>query len=137
METGVSVKSFEDLKCYQKARALRLSLARVVRGFPAGERYRLSDQMLRAARSVTANIAEGFGRHHHTENLPFCRQARGSLTEGLEHLNTALDEEMISKEVDESLRTQIEETWRVLNGYLAYLQRCVTSGVPRNEEHDN
>ena len=136
---GTSLKSFEELECYQKARALRIELARLARSLPNDERYRLADQILRAARSITANIAEGFGRHHHPENLQFCRQARGSLTECLDHLNVALDEEFIDRQSYAGQRSRLEEAGRVLNGDIAYLQRCAPTGVPQtsNPQHDN
>jgi len=63
--------------------------------FPKQEQYLLSAQTLDAVRSVTANIAEGFGRFHDQENIQFCRQSRGSLTETLEHFITAFDCEYI------------------------------------------
>jgi len=114
----------EDLPCYQLAREFRIEIARLCRKLPREEEYRLKDQMLRAARSVTANIAEGFGRHHHQENIQFCRQARGSLTEMRDHLNVAVDEGFCSNEEIAPLRTQLELVHASLNGYLAYLKRC-------------
>lgn len=85
------MKTFEDLACYQKARKFRKLISNFGKTLPKQEEYRLKDQIIRSSRSVTANIAEGFGRHHHQENAQFCRQARGSLTESLDHLNVALD----------------------------------------------
>lgn len=128
-----NLKTFEDLECYQMARRLRVALVKLARTLPADEKFRLTDQLIRASRSVTANIAEGFGRHHHTENLQYCRQARGSLSECLDHLNAALDEELITSEDHQAHRAQIEESWRLLNGYIANLKRCADSGVPRRE----
>jgi four helix bundle protein len=127
-----TVKTFEDLECYQSARALRVCLAELARQLPSDEKFRLTDQLLRAGRSITANIAEGFGRHHHTENIQYCRQARGSLSECLDHLNAGLDERLISSDAYAIARSKIEESWRILNGYIAYLKRCVESGVPRS-----
>lgn len=128
-----NLKTFEDLECYQVARRLRVALVKLAKTLPAEEKFRLTDQLFRASRSVTANIAEGFGRHHHTENLQYCRQARGSLSECLDHLNAALDEELITSEDYQAHRVQIEESWRLLNGYIGYLKRCADSGVPRRE----
>ena len=52
--------TFEELACWQEARRLRKLVAlEIVRRLPADERHRLADQLLRAARSVTANIARG------------------------------------------------------------------------------
>ena len=124
------LKTFETLECYIKGRELRRSISRFCRTLPKEEEYRLKDQIVRASRSITANIAEGYGRHHHQENLQFCRIARGSLSETLEHLNTALDEEYLSDENYGELRKLLSETWKVLNGYIAYLKKCAANGVP-------
>ena len=104
---------------------------RTAKSLPSEERFRLTDQLIRASRSVTANIAEGFGRHHHNENLQYCRQSRGSLSECLDHLNAGLDEGMITHADYSFLRGKLEHVWKVLNGYIAYLRRCAESGVPQ------
>jgi four helix bundle protein len=117
----------EELPCYQEARKFRIEVAELCQSFPKTEEYRLKDQMLRASRSVTANIAEGFGRHHHQENLQFCRQARGSLIEMCDHLNVAVDERFFSAEDMVAYRKQLECTLVSLNGYLSYLKRCASA----------
>ncbi len=117
-----SLQSFEELDCYKECRTLRIQISEVLQ-WPSEEKYRLSDQILRSSRSVTAIIAEGFGRHHHQENLQYCRQARGSLTETLEHLITAKDEKWISDDGFVSPREQLELSWKLLNGYTDYLQK--------------
>lgn len=119
-----TLTSFEELDCYRAARAFRISIAEMCRMLPREEEYRLKDQILRAARSVTANIAGGFGRHHHQENLQYCRQARGSLSECLDHLNCALDEKLIQANVYDELRKQQQDAAKILNGYIAYLQKA-------------
>lgn len=124
------VRTFEDLECYKLARDLRRKLSQLASDFPSDEKYRLKDQIVRASRSVTANIAEGFGRHHHQENLQFARLARGSLWETLDHLNVALDENYIARESYEAARAELETVARVLNGYIGYLQKCANAGVP-------
>lgn len=60
--------------------------------FPKSEDFHLKAQILNSSISVTANIAEGFGRFHYQENIQFCRLSRGSLTETFEHIITAYDE---------------------------------------------
>ena len=120
------INSFEDLDCYKKARAYRKALAAWTKTLPKEEIYRMRDQVIRSARSITANIAEGYGRHHPQENLQFCRQARGSLAETLDHLNCAIDEDLIIEETYRNFRTQWEECTRLLNGYIRYLQSLST-----------
>ena len=89
------MKSFEDLKLYKACRTFRQEISKLVKSFPNEEKYRLTDQLLRCSRSITANIAEGHGRYHYQENIQFCRQARGSLSETLEHLICTLYEKYI------------------------------------------
>lgn len=129
------MKTFEELECYKLARELRAAVSKFCKALPKEEGYRLKDQIIRSSRSVTANISEGYGRHHHQENMQFCRTARGSLTETLEHLNTARDEEYLTQDEYAGLRQLLEETWKVLNGYIAYFQRCSVSGVPQQPDN--
>jgi len=122
--------TFEELDVYKKSVLFRSEISRISKTLPKEETYRLKDQMLRASRSISANIAEGFGRHHHQENSQFCRQARGSLAEMLDHIGCARDEKYLTEAMYLELRTSLEEVWKVLNGYIAYLQKCAKSGVP-------
>jgi four helix bundle protein len=120
-----SIRSFEDLDCWKAGRELRLFVHReIIPVLPKEERFRLGDQMLRAARSITANIAEGYGRFHYLDNSKFCSNARGSCTEVLEHLITAHDEGLITADLLMVGRTKVERTLKVINGYMAYLKRC-------------
>ena len=79
-------------------REFRKRVYRLIQLLPPDERYCLAQQMRRAAVSITNNIAEGHGRWHFQENIQFCRQARGSLSETLEHLMCAFDEGFITEE---------------------------------------
>ena len=56
------------------------------------------DDMKRAARSTTHNVAEGFGRFHFQENVQFCRISRGSLYELIDQLITSKDDDYITSE---------------------------------------
>lgn len=119
------VHSFEDLECWKACRVLRIFVAKEVGpSLPKEERYRLGDQVLRAARSTTANIAEGYGRFHYLDNAKFCSNARGSCYEVLDHLITAHDEELISDELLQSGRALTETAVRLLSGYMNYLKRA-------------
>jgi len=129
------MKSFEELECYKYARKLRIEISRFCKTLPKFEEYRLKDQIIQSSRSVTENIAEGYGRHHHQENIQFCRISRGSLTEAIEQLNIALDEEYLNKEKYNELRDLADSTLRLLNGYINYLKRCASSGVPPTINH--
>lgn len=90
---------FYELPVYKTCRKFRNEVSLIVKShFPKEEKYLLSSQVLDAVRSVTANIAEGFGRYHFQENIQFCRLSRGSLAETMEHLITAYDDRYIVKQ---------------------------------------
>ena len=114
---------FRDLEVWQKCKELRQKTWELCKEFPKEEKFRLSDQMIRASRSATACIAEGYGRFHYQENIQFCRQARGSLYEQIDHLDVALDCSYINIDFAENLIRQIKTTIRILNGYIKYLKQ--------------
>ncbi|HSY59672.1 MAG TPA: four helix bundle protein [Terriglobales bacterium] len=112
------ILDFTDLETWKFARTLRKELFLVVRGFPQEERYNLVSQIKRAASSVTANLAEGFGRYSYQENIQFCRQSRGSLYELRDHLTAALDAGYISEEKYRALDAIAISATRLVNGYI-------------------
>jgi len=89
--------------------------------------------MVRAARSTTANIAEGYGRFHYLDNAKFCSIARGSLHEVLDHLITAKDEGLISSELFEAGEQLFEKAIKLLNGYTSYLQKASKGNLLKEE----
>jgi four helix bundle protein len=114
-------KGFEELEVYKLAREFRKDIYRLIQGLPAEEKFNLASQMRRAATSITNNIAEGHGRYHYQENIQFCRQSRGSLTEILDDLNICIDEDYFYETVLQDLKTKACEIIRMLNGYISYL----------------
>jgi four helix bundle protein len=123
--SDTNIKTFEELQCWQACRALRIFvLSKIIPLIPKGEIYRLIDQLIRASRSTTANIAEGYGRFHYLDNAKFCSNSRGSCWETLDHLITANDEEMISDELLQEGRELVNHAVKVTNGYISYLQRA-------------
>ena len=117
------ITSFENLECWQACRRLRIFVAKtIVPDLPKEERYGLASQILRSARSTTANIAEGYGRFHYLDNAKFCSNARGSCFETLDHLITANDENMILADLLTEGRARVNEANKILNGYIKYLR---------------
>ena len=116
--------NFYELDVYKECRKFKKQVSAIVKNnFPKNEKFQLASQILNSSRSVTANIAEGHGRFHYQENIQFSRISRGSLSETLDHLITAFDEEYISKEELEIFKTQYDKCLKLLNGYIKYLQR--------------
>jgi four helix bundle protein len=129
-----NIKTFEDLKVWKKAREIRKEISNLVDRFPNEERYRLKDQLLRASRSIPANIAEGYGRFHYQENIQFCRQARGSAYEVIDHLICAKDEGFIGQEKVNVLRKKITVCVKMLNGYIRYLKKAKADKMVKETE---
>lgn len=119
----MSYRSFTDLEVYKKCRSFRKWVSKITKDFfPKDEKYLLNAQILDSSRSVTANIAEGYGRYYYQDNLRFCRIARGSLEETLDHLIVAFDEKYISSELLKEGKVKQEECLRLLNGYIRHIR---------------
>ena len=86
---------------------------------------------LDSSRSITANIAEGFGRFHHQENIQFCRNSRGSLDETLDHIITAYDDKYITKEIVTEVNKDYKDCLKEINSYIKYLKTA------KNESRNN
>lgn len=118
MKITRSIRDFTDLEVWKVARELRREMYMVAKGLPDYEKYGLAGQIRRAATSVTANIAEGFGRFGYQENAQLCRQARGSLYELRDHLTTCIDEAYLTLAEGKRLDALAQSVARLLNGYL-------------------
>lgn len=113
----------EELDTWKKARDFRMYISEVCKQLPSSENFRLKDQSIRASRSISANIAEGFGRFHYQENIQFSCQARGSLFECKEHMICASDEKYIADEQLKEFEIKFTELLKFLNGYISYLKK--------------
>ncbi len=83
------IRSFKDLKVWQQAVDLAVQIYAVTQTWPKEELYGLTSQARRAATSVAANIAEGYGRENRGSYQQFLRIAQGSLKELETHLIVA------------------------------------------------
>jgi four helix bundle protein len=110
-----AARSFRDLMVWRKAHEFVLAVYRFTESFPEREKFGLSHQMRRAAVSVPANIAEGFGKRSQADKARFLNIAEGSLEECRYYLILAQD---LGYGETESLTAALEETSRLLNGYV-------------------
>lgn len=116
------IKTFENLEAYKTCREYKTFIIQtVIPKLLSNKEYDLVNQIKRASRSITANIAEGYGRYHYMDNSKFCSIARGSLYETLEHTITANDENLITNEDLERSKLLFESAIKPLNGYINYL----------------
>ena len=122
-----AIQTFEDLDAWKVCKDLRAHVAKTCQAFPRDERHRLADQLIRASRSATANIAEGYGRFHYAEYMQFVRHARGSLYEILDHIIVARDEQFIHEDEYRILREETVRAIAVVNGLIRYLGKAKTT----------
>ncbi|MDQ6757368.1 MAG: four helix bundle protein [Bacteroidota bacterium] len=118
-----SHQSFTELEVWKKARVLKNEIFELAETFPTEEKFRLVNQMIRSSRSINSTISEGHGRYTYKDQLHFCVIARGSLSETYNHLIDALDCNYITAEKLEYFKAKIDETERILNGYISFLRR--------------
>ena len=114
MTERAPARSFRDLLVWQKAHEFVLAVYRFTESFPDREKYGLSHQMRRAAVSIPANIAEGFGKRSQAEKARFLNIAEGSVEECRYYLILAQD---LGYGQTESLMHALEEASRLLNAY--------------------
>ena len=122
MSTPSSPRRFEDLFAWQKARELQVAL------FPIAKLCQttdppLADQLRRAARSVTANIAEGFERNTRGDFARFLAIAKGSAGEIRCHLYECRDAGFIDLQTFDSLKALAE----MVSGMIAKLRGAIQS----------
>jgi len=119
----MNYRGYKDLECYIQARLLRIIIAELIKKFPSHEKFLLTEQIVDSSRSVTRNIAEGYGRFTFTDTRNFFIIARGSVTETMEHLTTAHDEKYITNDELRPGEEKCELVFKLINGYIAWLDK--------------
>jgi four helix bundle protein len=120
----MSVQGLQKLEVWRRSKDFALRIyCEVLPSLPLEEKWNLNSQIRRSSLSISANIAEGYGRYYYQENVRFCYNARGSLAETLSHLVFAFDAKYISETLYKELSEEGDEIDRMLNGYIAYLKR--------------
>jgi four helix bundle protein len=117
------IKKFEDLIAWQKARLLTTEITQIIKKSGFVKDFILIDQIIRSSRSITANIAEGYGRYTYNDYKHFLTIARGSLTETQSHLYTALDLGYLTQEEFQNLYDLSVNVYRLINGLIAHLKK--------------
>ena len=111
-EYTMAIKSFTEMNVWKKAHQVTLGIYRATKKFPDDERFGLVSQMRRAAVSIPANIAEGFGRRKKADKARFYNVSEGSVEELKYFLILARDLGYV-REVD-SPSLPLEEVSRML-----------------------
>jgi len=115
------IRSYRDLKVWQKAIELVPRIYELIRSLPREETYALADQIRRAVVSIAANIAEGQARQHTKEFRQSLYVARGSLAELDTLLEVAIRLRYLTPEQKTQLEPPMSEVRRMLDGLIKAL----------------
>lgn len=116
-------RDFTNLDVWKRSHQLTLDLYLLTKTFPSEEKYVTIDQIRRSSSSISANIAEGYGRYYFQDNISFCRKARGSLYETKSHLIKARDLSFADRTVCDKLIDECDSIGQLLNGYIRHLEK--------------
>ncbi|WP_076798248.1 four helix bundle protein [Chloroflexus islandicus] len=116
------IRSYRDRRIWQAGMNLAEQCYYLTQTFPAQERYGMISQIRRAAASIPANIAEGYGRENRGEYLQFLRIAQGSLKELETHLLLAERCRITGSQPIAPILTQCEELGKMLHTLIRRLQ---------------
>ena len=112
----MEVFGYRKLIAYQKAKEVVKRTYKLLKKFPAEERYAMSDQLRRASVSITSNIAEGINRYSVKDKSHFIEMSYGSLMEVSSQFEIAEELGYITAEERLSMDQLIEEVARLLSG---------------------
>jgi four helix bundle protein len=121
---------FRNLRVWQRAHEVTLEVYAETRGFPKEERYRLTNQLRRAAASVPANIAEGCGRNGDAELARFLTIAKGSASELDYLLLLAHDLGYLKTSRYEQFADEVHAISRMLANFVDHLRHPAAARPP-------
>jgi len=117
-------EGLRKLEVYKAAQDLAKYIYRnVMDKMPDEEKYGLSSQIRRAAASIPANIAEGYGRYYYQETIRFCYLARGSLMELISHIELSGELGFLQNDLLILIDEKVDSTLKLIHGYINYLKR--------------
>jgi len=115
----MAIQSYRDLEVYQLSFKLAVEVDRVSRTLPKHEMYEEGSQLRRAAKSIPANIAEGFGRRRYkNEYIRFLIYALASCDETRVHLDLLHETGVLAPKLYHNLSEQYDILGKKLNRFL-------------------
>ncbi|MEP6512874.1 MAG: four helix bundle protein [Parafilimonas sp.] len=124
-----TIKSFEELEIWKKARILAKKIYQLTFKEPISKDFRLKDQMRGSCGAIMDNIAEGFDRGSRLEFINSLGYAKGETGELKSQLYRCLDAEYISENVFNELYKDTDEVAKMISGFIEYLNKSDIRGV--------
>lgn len=119
--------ALNDLEIYREAMDVGEEIWSMVTSWDFFAKDTVGKQIVRAADSVAANLAEGYGRYHFKENQKFCYYSRGSAEETQTWLEKAVRRNLIERESARTLYDRIETLKKRINAYIHSIGRDASS----------
>jgi four helix bundle protein len=135
MDEAARFASYRDLLIWQKSMEVAEACHRLTGCLPREEQFGLSMQIRRAAGSIPANLAEGWGRHRDAEMIRYCEIANGSRTELETHLLLAQRLSLVPPEGVEPILQQCDEIGRMITGFIASIRRRSPKKTTQRAKH--
>ena len=112
------MKDIVDLNVYKKSLDFSNQIWLLCKQFKYFDQRTLGIQLIRSADSISANIAEGYGRFHYKENTHFCYYARVSVEETKDWLRKVFNRELLPKHLENKIFEEITIISKKLNSYI-------------------
>jgi four helix bundle protein len=124
-ETGAShkINDYRDLNVWKASMDLAADIYMMTKAFPREEMFGMTAQMRRAAASIPANIAEGFGRAQRKTFIQFLRIAQGSLKELETHSLLATRVGLLEAEISVALMARCESLGKMIRAFIHSLEK--------------
>jgi len=116
----------EDLEVHKLAKQFSNEIWEIVLLFNYFERDTVGKQLCKSADSISANIAEGYGRFFYKENKQFCYYSRGSIFETKDWITKLKDRKIITEERFLDLDDKLNIIGKMLNGYIKAIGKANT-----------
>ena len=118
-----AISSYRDLRVWKEAMELAADCYKLTRALPREEAFGLTSQIRRAAASVPANVAEGYGRDSSGSYVHFLKNAQGSLKELETHVLLSEKVGLLGPEMIRPVLERADGVGRMLRGLIRSLQR--------------
>jgi four helix bundle protein len=128
MDEAARIRSYRDLQVWQLGMDLAEACYLLTKRFPKDELFGMTSQIRRAASSVPANIAEGYGRDSTGEYIQFLRVAQGSLKELETHLTLSRRVGLMAESETKDVLEECDHLGRMLHRLIRALQRSSPTG---------
>lgn len=119
------MQNIDSLEIYQDALEFSNTIWDIVIKWDYFSQKTIGSQLVRSCDSISANIAEGYGRYHFKENLHFCYYARGSFEETKDWIRKASQRNLLKKQNLEKIDVFINNFSKRLNSYIKYIKKSI------------